>query len=127
MDDVRRLSVGEDDEGQITLDGLAREGARRIIAASLEAKVGEYIAGFAGEVGEDGNRLVVRNGHARERRVTVGSRTLPIRAPRVNDKRIDEDIRERRRFGSKILPAYAKRSWRRACARYHPRCSRRSA
>jgi putative transposase len=43
------------------------------------------------EVGEDGTRLVVRNAHTRERRVTVGSGTVPIRAPRVNDKRVDEE------------------------------------
>ena len=41
MDDVRRLPVGEDSEGRVTLDGLAREGARRMIAAALEAEVDE--------------------------------------------------------------------------------------
>ena len=101
---------GRTSEDRITLDDLAREGARRMIAAALEAEVGEYIAAFAEELGEDGKRLVVRNGHARERRVTVGSGTLAIRAPRVNDKRVEEDTGERRRFGSRILPAYARRS-----------------
>ena len=33
--------------------------------------------------------LVVGNGYARERKVTVGSGTVPIAAPRVNDKRVD--------------------------------------
>ena len=37
MVDVRRLPVGEDNEGRVSLDGLAREGARRMIAAALEA------------------------------------------------------------------------------------------
>ena len=110
MDDVRRLPVGEEIEERVTLDDLAREGARRMIAAALEAEVGDYVSSFAGEVGEDGKRLVVRNGRARERKVTVGSGTVPIRAPRVNDKRIDEESGERRRFSSKILPAYARRS-----------------
>ena len=110
MSDVRRLPVGEDNEGRVTLDDLAREGARRMIAAALEAEVDEYVGSFADEVGEDGKRLVVRNGRARERRVTVGSGTVPIRAPRVNDKRVEEETGERKRFGSKILPAYARRS-----------------
>ncbi len=69
----------------MTLDELAREGARRMIAAALEAEVGEYVASFVDELDENGKRLVVRNGRARERRLTVGSGTLPIRAPRVND------------------------------------------
>ena len=110
MSDVRRLPVGEDNEARVTLDELAREGARRMIAAALEAEVDDYVSSFTDEVGEDGKRLVVRNGRARERRVTVGSGTVPVRAPRVNDKRVDEETGERKRFSSKILPAYARRS-----------------
>jgi putative transposase len=72
MDDVRRLPVGEAEAGQVTLDDLAREGARRMIAVALEAEVEDYVSALAAEVGEDGRRLVVRNGRARERGVTVG-------------------------------------------------------
>jgi putative transposase len=110
MDDVRTHPVGEDNEGRVTLDELAREGARRMIAAALEAEVEEYVGSLVEEVGEDGKRLVVRNGRARERKLTVGSGTVAIRAPRVNDKRTDDESGERKRFGSKILPAYARRS-----------------
>jgi putative transposase len=108
MDDVRRLRVGEENEGLITLDDLAREGARRMIAAALEAEVDEYVGALADEVDEV--RLVVRNGRARERRVTVGSGTVRVRAPRVNDKRVEEETGKRKRFSSRILPAYARRS-----------------
>ena len=38
MEDVRRLPVGEDNEAAVTLDELAREGARRMIAAALKAE-----------------------------------------------------------------------------------------
>jgi putative transposase len=93
----------------LSLDGLAREGARRMIAAALEAEVDQYVASFTGEVDGDGRRLVVRNGRARERGLTVGSGTVRVRAPRVNDKRVDEEG-ERHRFSSRILPAYARRS-----------------
>ena len=110
MADVRRLPVGESNEIALTLDNIAREGARRMIAAALEAEVDEYVSSFVDERDEDGQRLVVRNGRARERRVTVGSGTVPVRAPRVNDKRVDEQTGERERFSSKILPAYARRS-----------------
>ena len=110
MVDVRRLPVGEDDEMRVTLDDLAREGAFRMIAAALEAEVDQYVASFVDERDEDGKRLVVRNGKAKERKLTVGSGTLPIRAPRINDKRVDEETGERKRFSSRILPAYARRS-----------------
>jgi putative transposase len=110
MEDVRRLCVGEDDEVAVTLDDLAREGARRMIATALDAEVADYVGRFADERDDSGKRLVVRNGRARERGVTVGSGTVAIGAPRVNDKRVDEQTGERQRFSSKILPAYARRS-----------------
>jgi len=110
MQDVRTLPVGEGIEGRISLDELAREGALRMIAAALAAEVDQYVASFAQERDDDGKRLVVRNGKAQERKVTVGSGTLALRAPRVNDRRVDEATGERRRFASRILPAYARRS-----------------
>ncbi len=110
MEDVRRLPSGEAPEAGVSLDELAREGARRMIAAALEAEVAEYVGAFADEVDEDGRRLVVRNGRARERRLTVGSGTIALRAPRVNDKRVDAETGEREKFTSRILPAYARRS-----------------
>jgi putative transposase len=111
MADVRRLAVGEDgEEVRTAVDELAREGARRMIAAALEVEVDEYVYRFAQERDGEGRRLVVRNGRGKERRVTVGSGTFAIRAPRVNDRRLDEETGERIRFGSKILPRYARRS-----------------
>src|SRR3954463_783535 len=111
MEDVRRLLVGEgSEEMAVTLVELAREGARWMIAAALKAEVGEYVERFAGERDEDGKRLVVRNGRARGRRVTVGSGAVAVRAPRVNDRRVDEETGERQRCSSRILPRYARRS-----------------
>jgi transposase-like protein len=109
MGDVRRLAV-ERGEIALTLDDLAREGARRMIAAALEAEVEEYVSGLVEELDERGHRLVRRNGHARERRLTVGSGTVALRAPRVDDRRSDPETGERVRFSSRILPRYARRS-----------------
>ena len=67
MQDVRTLPIEGNDEVTVTLDELAREGARRMIAAALEAEVEQYVTSLVDEVGEDGKRLVVRNGHAKER------------------------------------------------------------
>ncbi len=110
MGDVRRIDAGRVVEARLSLDDLAREGARQMIAAALNAEVAEYVTSLVGEVDDDGNRLVVRNGRARERGLTVGSGTIRVRAPRVNDKRVCGETGERERFTSKILPAYARRS-----------------
>ena len=110
MTNVRTLPVdGGNEEITLALDELAREGARRMIAAALRAEADEYVARYEDEIDDEGHLLVVRNGRARERKVTIGAGTIPVRAPRVNDKRVDEEG-ERQRFSSRILPAYARRS-----------------
>jgi transposase-like protein len=63
-----------------------------------------------GEVDEHGRRLVVRNGHAMERQVLTSAGAVAVRAPRVNDKRVDDATGERRRFASAILPAWCRKS-----------------
>jgi putative transposase len=108
------LSVIADDQARAELhadlDELAREGARRMLAAALEAGVDDYLAAHAGERGEAGRRLVVRNGHARAREVTTVAGSIPVRAPRVDDRRIDPVNGERMRFRSVILPPWCRKS-----------------
>jgi len=81
-----------------------------MLAAALQAEVAVYIEAFKDEVDEAGRRLVVRNGHHGEREVTTAAGAIVVRAPRVNDKRIDEATGERKRFASAILPAWARKS-----------------
>jgi transposase-like protein len=92
------------------LDVLARDGARRMLAAALEAEVAEYLAAH-GEVRDaHGRRLVVRNGHHEAREVLTVAGAVQVRAPRVNDERVDEQTGERRRFTSVILPPWCRKS-----------------
>src|SRR3954469_18518792 len=90
------------------LDEIVREGARRMLAAALEAEVQAYVAGFADEVGVDGRRLVVRNGHARPRSVTTAAGAVEVAVPRINDKRVDPSTGGRARFRSLILPPWCR-------------------
>lgn len=92
------------------LDELVREGARRMLAAALEAEVAAYIDAHADQVDERGRRLVVRNGHHTPRQVLTGAGAVEVVAPRVNDKRTDEATGERRRFSSAILPPWCRKS-----------------
>src|SRR5215212_1571426 len=59
---------------------------------------------------EHGRRLVVRNGHARQREVATVAGSIPVRAPRVDDRRSDPVTGERVRFRSVILPPWCRRS-----------------
>ena len=96
--------------GASVLDEIVRDGARRMLAAALQAEVAAYIEAHADQVDENGRRLVVRNGYHAEREVTTAAGAVPVRAPRVNDKRIDPVTGERKRFSSAILPAWCRRS-----------------
>lgn len=106
-------SIHQDDEARertlLNLDEIARQGARRMLAEALEAEVADYIETARGERDEQGRALVVRNGHANEREVLLGAGSVAVRAPRINDKRIDEDG-NRKRFSSVILPPYMRKS-----------------
>ncbi len=105
MPDVTRI---QRNDFASDLDEIAREGARRMLAQALEAEVADYIARNQ-EQDEGGRAEVVRNGKARLRKVTLGSGTIEVRAPRVDDRREAEDD-SRHRFRSQILPPYMRRS-----------------
>ncbi len=89
-----------------TLDELARQGARQMIALALQLEVAEYIENHAQLRDENGQRLVVRNGTAKPRTIIVGATPVTVQAPRVDDRRTGEQ------FTSQILPPYVRRSQR---------------
>lgn len=107
-----RVVADESSQAELVagLDDIVREGARRMLAAALEAEVEAYLAGHLHERDESGRRLVVRNGHARPRQVTTVAGAVEVAAPRVDDRRVDGATGERRRFRSAILPPWCRRS-----------------
>ena len=97
-------------DGCSLLDEIVRDGARQMLAAALQAEVAAYVAQFAEQRDENGHRLVVRNGYHRAREVLTAAGAVEVKAPRVNDRRVDPDSGERQRFSSAILPAWARKS-----------------
>ena len=81
-----------------------------MLAAALAAEVAAYVDHFSDQFDEHGPRLVVRNGHHHEREVLTAAGAVSVRAPRVNDRRVDPDTAERQRFSSAILPAWTRKS-----------------
>lgn len=53
---------------------------------------------------------MVRNGYHQSRKVTTAAGAIEVKAPRVNDKRIDEVTGERKRLSSAILPPWCRKS-----------------
>jgi transposase-like protein len=101
---------GSKDASPSLIDGIVREGARRMLAEALRAEVDAYIAQFADQRGEDGRRLVARNGYRQSREVLASAGAVEVTAPRVNDQRTDPATGERRRFSSAILPPWARKT-----------------
>jgi putative transposase len=108
--DVEAANGNEGLSAGSLLDELVREGARQMLAAALQVEVAAYIEAHVDQLDEHGRRLVVRNGFHAPREVTTAAGAVPVRQPRVNDKRVEGATGERMRFASAILPAWCRKS-----------------
>jgi hypothetical protein len=106
---VEKQELREAGDELLSLHEIAREGARRMLMTALKAEADAYVERHRAERDEQGHALVVRNGHTASRKVTLGAGTVEVQAPRVGDRRRDEQGR-RQRFTSQILPPYMRRS-----------------
>ena len=92
-----------------TLDELLRRGALKMLHEALEAEVDQYIRQHRDARDDHGRAQVVRNGKAPARQLVTGSGTLEVRAPRIDDRRVQADG-QRHRFTSQILPSYMRKA-----------------
>src|SRR3984893_11055646 len=106
---VEKQDAREASEELLPLDEIAREGARRMLIEALKAEADDYVERHRGERDEQGRALVVRNGRGQGRKLTLGAGAVELKAPRVDDRRRDEQG-GRQRFTSRILPRYMRRS-----------------
>ena len=85
-------------ECKSSLETILREGSRRLLQEALELEVQQYVERFQQLKSESGQSLVVRNGYHQERELVTGAGKVPVRQPRVHDRRSNEH------FTSAILP-----------------------
>src|SRR3954452_14894630 len=95
---LERGVASTDRTSRSLLDEIVRDGARQMLAAALRAEVAAYVDAHADQVDGRGRRLVSRNAHHEPRQVTTAAGAVPVRAPRVDDRRTYEVSGERRRF-----------------------------
>jgi len=96
-------------EARDVLTEILRRGAQQMLATAIENEVAEYIDAHADARDDNGQRLVVRNGHTPSRSILTGLGPVEVTRPRVNDKRTDANG-ARMRFTSTILPPYLRRT-----------------
>lgn len=92
------------------LTEIARDGARRMLAAALRAEADAFVASHAEEILPDGRQRVVRHGHGPERSIQTGIGALAVRRPKVRDRAVNVPVGKKIRFTSAILPKWARRS-----------------
>ena len=91
------------------LTEILRQGAQKMLTMAIETEVQEYLSQHCRQLDQDSHRLVVRNGYLPQRKIQTGIGQVAVRQPRINDKRLDHNG-QRRRFSSKILPPYLRRT-----------------
>jgi len=83
------ISLGKraEDEEKPFFEQLLQEGARKLLQAAIENEVIDYIQFHKDRRDENGQRLVVRNGHLPEREIVSGIGPIKVRQPRVRRQR----------------------------------------
>ena len=67
-------------------NGSAREGARKLFQAALEAEVEEHLSRYEQLKDGEGHQAVVRNGHAPRRLILTGVGPVAVRRPRIDER-----------------------------------------
>ena len=98
----------EENITQFPLDEIVRRGAKKMLEQALEIEVDSFLERHQYLLDDEGRRLIVRNGYAKERKIVTGAGQLGVRTPRVDD-RVLETLKEDR-FQSSLIPPYLRRS-----------------
>lgn len=86
---------------------ILRQGAQQMLAAAIDAEVQEFLKAHEDQRDSAGRKLVVRNGYLPERELMTGLGKIPVKQPRVRDKR---PAQQRVEFSSSILPKYLRKT-----------------
>jgi len=89
------------------LAAILRRGARQMLATAIEAEIQVYLSDRGDLVDACGRRQVVRNGYLPARTLQTPLGDVPVRQPRVRDRRPAET---RETFRSAILPPYLRKT-----------------
>jgi len=87
------------------LTALLRSGAQQLINQAVEAELQELLSQYSDRRTEDGNAVVVRNGHLPERELQTGLGPATVRIPKVCSK-TGEPVT----FRSVLVPPYVRKT-----------------
>ena len=87
------------------LADLLRSGAQQLIQHAVEAELQELLNQHSDRRTEDGNAVVVRNGHLTERELQTGLGPVTVKIPKVSSK-TGEPVT----FRSALVPTYVRKT-----------------
>src|SRR5271155_5394569 len=103
--DIALLPVPQQPKDVLT--DVLRVGARQILAQAIQAEVDSWIAAHTHCREEQGRQQVDGHGHLPERTILTGIGPVPVRQPRVHDRR---PVGQAEKFSSQILPPYLRKT-----------------
>ena len=80
-------------------------GAQQLINQAVEAELEELLGQYSGRRTDDGNAVVVRNGHLPERELQTGLGPVTVKIPKVRSK-AGEPVT----FHSALVPPYVRKT-----------------
>lgn len=101
---VTLKNPGVSGEALDALTEVLRQGAQQLLTQAIETEVAEFLACYRGEKDSAGRARLVRNGYLPARTIQTGIGSVPVKAPRVRDRK------GAIRFTSAILPPYWRRT-----------------
>jgi len=87
---------------QPTLDQLVLEGARRLIQQALYEEIQTFLGRNYYEHHEPGQQKRYRNGYGRQRRIVVGSGSIPVQVPRLREPFESQIVRRYQRMSEQM-------------------------
>jgi transposase-like protein len=88
---------------------ILRNGAKKLLAEALELEIAGFLSQYADLKDDQGRMRIIRNGYLPERKIQTGIGPVPAKAPRIRDRK-PEDESGRIRFSSSILPPYLRKT-----------------
>jgi putative transposase len=101
----RPAGISNSEEMSLSLEELARHGAREMIRQALEAEINGFTASYQHVVTKEGKQAIVRNGYLPERDIQTAAGPMRVRVPKVRD-RSGSGIK----FNSRLAPPYVRRT-----------------
>lgn len=91
-----------------TLDEIVRKGALKMLTQALDVEINAFLEKHQYVLDDRGNRIVVRNGYGKSRKLVTGAGQLDISIPRIDDRILGRHGEQR--FKSSIIPPYLRRT-----------------